>query len=101
MINGAIGDYNFAAKLRGVDDPVSCQFFLTPVPNVTYSACFVAKIDEMFQTGVAPFPAQRTMIVNGILESCLQSRQQGSKRLETPHLEVGYTAPEASHYGRA
>jgi hypothetical protein len=101
MINGAIGDYNFAAKLQGVDDPVSCQFFLTPVPNVTYSACFVAKIDEMFQTGVAPFPAQRTMIVNGILESCLQSRQQGSKRLETPHLEVDYTAPEASHYGRA
>ncbi len=101
MINGAIGDYNFAAKLKGEEDPVSCQFFLTPTPNVTYSACFAAKIDEMFQTGVAPFPAQRTMIVNGILESCLQSRHQGSKRLETPHLEVGYTAPEASHYGRA
>ncbi|MEC8933219.1 MAG: hypothetical protein VYB08_17470, partial [Candidatus Latescibacterota bacterium] len=95
------GDYNFAAKLKGEEDPVSCQFFLTPTPNVTYSACFAAKIDEMFQTGVAPFPAQRTMIVNGILESCLQSRHQGSKRLETPHLEVGYTAPEASHYGRA
>ncbi|MED5415836.1 MAG: hypothetical protein VYC64_12850 [Candidatus Latescibacterota bacterium] len=101
MINGAIGDYNFAAKLKGEEDPVSCQFFLTPTPNVTYSACFAAKIDEMFQTGVAPFPAQRTMIVNGILESCLQSRHQGSKRLETPHLEVGYTAPEASHYSRA
>ena len=101
MINGAIADYNFACRLQGQQDPVSCQFFLTPTPNVTYSACFAAKIDEMFQTGVAPFPAQRTMIVNGILESCLQSRHDGSKRLETPHLEVSYTAPEESHHGRA
>ena len=26
----------------------SCQFLLTPVPNVTYSACLVDKIEEMF-----------------------------------------------------
>lgn len=101
MLNGAIADYNFACRIQGQPDPVSCQFFLSPTPNVTYSACLVAKIDEMFQTGVAPFPAQRTMVVNGILESCLQSRHDGNQRLETPHLDVSYTAPEASHHARA
>ena len=101
MLNGAIADFNFACRLKGQHDPVSCQFFLTPTPNVTYSASLVAKIDEMFQTGVAPFPAKRTMIVNGMLESCLQSRHDGSARLETPHLDVEYTAPKASHHARA
>ena len=101
MVNGAVGDYCFAAQLRGEDEPVSCQFFLTPTPNVTYSACLVAKIDEMLTTGVAPFPAERTMVVCGILESCLRSKHDDNSRLETPHLDVGYRAPQASHHARA
>jgi hypothetical protein len=100
MINGAVSDFNFAAKLRGQANPVSCQFFLTPTPNVTYSACLVAKIDEMLTTGVAPFPAERTMIVNGILESCLRSKHGGHKKLKTPHLNVSYRGPKESHHGR-
>jgi hypothetical protein len=101
MLNGAIGDYCFAAQLKGVPDPVSTQFFLPPTPNVTYSACLVAKIVEMIMTGVAPFPAERTLVVSGMLESCLTSRIQDHQRLETPHLRVEYRAPAESHHGRA
>lgn len=100
MINGAVQDFCFAAKLKGQADPVSCQFFLSPTPNVTYSACLVAKIDEMLTTGVAPFPAERTMIVNGILESCLRSKHGGHKKLKTPHLDVFYQAPRESHHAQ-
>ena len=101
MFNGAIRDYCFAARLKGVADPVSTQFFLPPTPNVTYSACLVAKIVEMVMTGVAPYPAERTLIVSGMLESCLTSRIQDHQRLETPHLWVEYRAPAESHHGRA
>ena len=101
MLNGAIRDYCFAARLKGVPDPVSTQFFLPPTPNVTYSACLVAKIVEMIMTGVAPYPAERTLIVSGMLESCLTSRIQDHQRLETPHLQVEYRAPAESHHGRA
>ena len=101
MLNGAIRDYCFAARLKGVADPVSTQFFLPPTPNVTYSACLVAKIGEMIMTGVAPYPAERTLIVSGMLESCLTSRIQEHQRLETPHLRVEYRAPTESHHGRA
>ena len=101
MLNGAIGDYCFAARLKGVPAPVSTQFFLPPTPNVTYSACLVAKIVEMIMTGVAPYPAERTLIVSGMLESCLTSRIQDYQRLETPHLQVEYRAPAESHHGRA
>ena len=100
MLNGAIRDFTFACKIEGEPDPVSTQFFLTPVPNVTYSACLVAKIWEMIDTGKAPFPAERTLIVSGALESCLTSKVEDHKLLETPHLNVEYRAPAESHHGR-
>ena len=83
MLNGAVRDYCFAARLKGERVPVSTQFFLTPTPNVTYSACLIAKIEELFETGAAPYPAERTLLVSGALESCLTSRLRGHARLET------------------
>jgi hypothetical protein len=100
MLNGAIKDFNFAARVKGMRGIQSTQFFLSPTPNVTYSACLVGKIEEMFVTGKAPYPVDRTLIVSGILEACLTSRFQGQKRLETPHLAVKYRAPAQSQYAR-
>ena len=100
MLNGAVRDYCFAAQLKDEPVLVSTQFFLTPTPNVTYSACLIAKIEELFETGVAPYPAERTLLVSGTLESCLTSRLQGHIRLETPHLNVEYRAPVESQHAR-
>jgi hypothetical protein len=100
MLNGAIRDFNFAARLKkgGIQ---STQFFLSPTPNVTYSACLVSKIEELFATGKAPYPVERTLIVSGMLESCLTSKVQEHKRLETPHLNVRYAAPRESQHMRS
>lgn len=98
MLTGAIRDFCFAAHLQDEPTPVSTQFLLTPIPNVTYSACLVAKIEEMIVTGQAPFPAERTGLVSGILESCLTSKVQGEERLLTPHLNVTYQAPVAPQH---
>ena len=100
MLNGALRDFNFAARVRGAGVK-SCQFFLSPTPNVTYSACLVSKIEEMFETGQAPYPVERTLIVSGALESCLTSKVQGGQRLETPHLKVRYQAPKKSQHAIA
>jgi hypothetical protein len=99
MLNGAVQDYTFAAQVKG-HGVMSTQFLLTPVPNVTYSACLVNKILEMFTTGRAPYPVERTEIVSGTLESCLDSKVKDHKRLETPHLSVRYTAPRESQHCR-
>ena len=101
MLNGALKDFNFAARVKGMPGLQSTQFLLTPEPNVTYSACLVSGIEKMFETGRAPYPAERTLLVSGILESCLRSRAQGQQRLETPHLGVRYQPPRESQYCRA
>jgi hypothetical protein len=97
MLNGAVKDFTFAARTKA-NRMVSTQFLLTPEPNVTYSACLVRKIEEMFETGQAPYPVERTLLVSGILESCLTSRFEGEKRLETPHLSVSYHGPQRSQH---
>ena len=33
MLNGAVGDYTFAAKIKGQEKPISTLFYLPPTPN--------------------------------------------------------------------
>jgi hypothetical protein len=101
MLNGGLKDFNFAARLKGVPAIQSTQFLLTPIPNVTYSACLVHGIGRMIESGVPPYPIDRTLLVSGILESCLTSKVQNHARLETPHLSVAYQPPAKSSFCRS
>jgi len=85
MLDGAIKDFNFAARLRG-GEMHSTQFLLTPEPNATHSACLMHEVEEMIMSGTAPYPVERTLLAGGILESASKSKT----RLETPHLAVAY-----------
>jgi len=100
MLSDAVGDFNFAVKVKGKPEIQATQFFLSPDPNVTYSACLASKIEQMIMTGVAPYPVERTLLVSGILESCLDSRVKAHAKLDTPHLAVTYQAPRESQYCR-
>lgn len=100
LLNGLVGDFTFAAKLKGKDEPLSTLFYLPPNPNVTYSAALMSKAEEMFLTGVAPYPVERTLLTAGLVEAGMQSLTKDQKRLETPHLAVKYTAPKESLFAR-
>ncbi len=50
------------------------------------------EIEEMFATGKAPYPVERTLTACGILDSCLDSKVQNHEQLATPHLDVTYRA---------
>lgn len=100
MLNGAVNDFLFAAQLKGEPKPKATQFFLTPVPNVNHFSGLVAKIEEMFVTGRAPYPVERTLLVSGMLEACLTARFERVRRIETPQLAVTYEPPSESHFLR-
>ena len=101
MLDGAVKDFNFAGRLKGAAQIQSTQFLLTPEPNVTYSACLMHKVEEMILGGAAPYPVDRTLLVSGMLESCLTSKLQKQARLETPHLGVTYQAPRQSQFAQS
>jgi hypothetical protein len=98
LMNGLVGDFTFAAKLKGQADPISTLFLLPPNPNVVYSAALMSKAEETFLTGKPPYPIERTLLTSGLVEAGVQSVGKGQKRLETPHLAVRYEAPRESTY---
>ncbi len=100
LLNGLVGDFTFAARLKGQKEPLSTLFYLPPNPNVTYSAALMARAEETFVTGKAPYPVERTLLTSGILAAAMQSLASDQKRIETPHLAVRYTAPRGSLFAQ-
>lgn len=100
LMNGLVGDFTFAARLKGQPEPLSTLFHLPPNPNVVYSAALMAKAEETFTTGIAPCPIERTLLTTGLVEAGVRSIGQGERRLETPHLVFRYEAPRESTFAR-
>lgn len=99
MLNGLVQDFNFAAKLKGREQPLSTMFYLPPNPNVVYSAALMDNAEQMFLTGQAPYPVERTLLTSGLVESALQSLTK-KQVLKTPHLKVSYKASRESTFWR-
>ena len=100
LLNGLVKDFTFAARIKGEKEPLSVLFHLPPTPNVTYSAVLMSKAEEMFVTGKAPYPIERTLLTSGVNAAGLKSLATGEKRLETPHLAVKYEVGKESLYWR-
>ncbi|HYT88403.1 MAG TPA: hypothetical protein VEL76_06760 [Gemmataceae bacterium] len=101
LLNGLVGDFTFAARLRGEAEPISTLFYLPPNPNVVYSAALMAKAEETFLTGHAPYPVERTLLTTGLVAAGMESLASGQDRIATPHLAVRYTAPRESTFCRS
>ena len=100
LLNGLVGDFTFAARLRGQAEPLSTLFHLPPNPNVVYSAALMSQAERMFLTGKAPYPIERTLLTSGILAAAMQSRASDGQRLATPHLAMRYQASKESTFWR-
>ncbi len=100
MLNGLVGDFTFAARIKGQVEPLSTLFYLPPVPNVVYSAELMSKAEETFMTGKTPYPIERTLLTTGLVEAGVRSLGTGQTRIETPHLAIRYQAPRESTYAR-
>ena len=99
MMNGVLGDFTFAARLKGRKQPLSTLFYLPPTPNVVYSAALMSKAEETFLTGKAPYPVERTLLTSGLVEAGVRSLASG-KRVETPYMDVRYEAPRESTFAQ-
>ncbi|WP_029630002.1 hypothetical protein [Zavarzinella formosa] len=100
LVNGLVTDFTFAARLKGEAEPLSTLFYLPPNPNVAYSAALMSKAEELFMTGQAPYPIERTLLTGGLVEAGMQSLGKDQKRLETPHLAIRYQPPKASLFSK-
>ncbi|HEY2910787.1 MAG TPA: hypothetical protein VGI99_11100 [Gemmataceae bacterium] len=100
QLDGHVADETFAAKLAGEKKPVSTLFFLPPPPGAAFLEALASHIEKFVSTGKPPYPVERTQLTGGILSYALESRANGSKRLETSDLGIKYAAPADSGYMR-
>ena len=85
MLNGYVVDFAYAAKVG--DEVFSTEIYLQNEVPFSHFSYLSLNIEEMFLTGVPQYPAERTLLTTGVLDSIMHSRHQGNIRLETPHLK--------------
>ncbi len=90
MLNGAVGDFTFAARLLDVSEVASTHFLLPPEPNRAGSVCLAARIEDLIQSGRSPIRPERAWIAAGILDRWMKSQKKGGLTLETPELTLEY-----------
>lgn len=99
LMTGMVQDFTVGLAIEGRPEPLSLLMNLQNGRPHHHFGCLVKKIEEMFETGKAPYPVERTLLTSGMLDFSLESRFQGYKKLETPELaKVRYVTPNASHF---
>ena len=87
---GAGGNWNFGALIKGQDKPVSTSFFTQQPDPFGHFNYLVKAIESMMHTGHAPYPVERTLLTTGILDALMTSKAEKNRRVETPHLAIKY-----------
>ncbi len=82
--------WNFACRIKGKNEPVATSFYVGPWQNRNLFKALSHAIQEHFRQGRAPYPVERTLLVSGVLDAEMDSRQQGNKPIETPQLAIKY-----------
>jgi hypothetical protein len=100
LLNGHLRDFVFAARLKGEAKPASCLFVVPPPPGARFFDALNTNIEKFFEMGKAPYPAERTLLTTGILDAAMESHFRKGARVETPELDVRYTAPADSGFLR-
>jgi hypothetical protein len=89
LMDGLVRDFTFAASIEGRPKPLSTLMFLSDVgPRTTIPTHFSPLTHhavQMFLSGKAQYPIERTLLTSGLLIAGVDSAQQG-QRLQTPHL---------------
>jgi hypothetical protein len=105
LMDGLVGDFNFAARLEGSPDIFSTQMYLANPPNPAtlpnYFNPLVNHIESMFLTGKPAYPVERTLLTTGITAAGVESLYRNQVRYETPHLNVVYEPTKESTFWRS
>ena len=98
LLEGLVGDFTVAARLKGQHDPLSTLMRLS-TPGHFFKG-MINNIEKMFLTGKASYPVERTLLTTGLTAAGVESLWLGQKRLETPHLAIHYQPTKESTFWR-
>jgi hypothetical protein len=77
--------------VEGHAHPSAC-WFETPKPHRDHFSFLSHHIGRMMVTGKPSYPVERTLLTTGMLAALVESKAAGHTRIETPELDIRYTA---------
>lgn len=93
-----VRDFNYAGINSETGEITSCQMFLPMPTSVATTADFfnplIHHIERMVLDNRAPYPVERTLLTSGMVIASVESLYRDGKVIETPEMEVRYTAPK-------
>jgi len=101
LLEGLVGDFSFAARLKDRRDPLSTQMYLLPREECNFFSPLVNHTETLFLTGRSPYPIERTLLTTGLTAAGVESLWLGQKRIDTPHLSINYQPSRESTYWRS
>jgi hypothetical protein len=82
--------WNFACRLAGAPEPRATSFYVGPWQNRNLFKALAHAIQTHFKNHQAPYPVDRTLLTTGALAAAVDSRFDGGRVVETPHLALAY-----------
>ena len=101
LLEGLVGDFTFAARLKGHREPLSTLMHLPKPQRGNFFNPMINNIEKMFLTGKPSYPVERTLLTTGMTEAGVESLWRGQTPLKTPHLSIRYTPTKESTYWRS
>jgi hypothetical protein len=93
------GSWSFAARLKGQRQPLSTYMHLPMPPGLAnFFSPLANNIEQMFLSGKATYPIERTLLTSGLTAAGVDSLHQEQARVETPHLNIAYQPTPYSTY---
>ncbi len=95
MANGVVGNFGFAAKLKGESQPAACMIALQEGQPYGHFSFLLRGIEHMIHSGKSAYPVERTLLTTGILDRAMHSLAEGQKKYTTPELAaIRYNASD-------
>ncbi|WP_158859386.1 hypothetical protein [Lunatibacter salilacus] len=99
LMTGLVEDFTVAVDVVDQDQPYATLMRLQPGKPHHHFGCLVKNIEQLFETGIPPYPVERSLLTSGILDFALESRFKGYKKLRTPELAaVSYEPSKTSSF---
>jgi hypothetical protein len=94
-----VSEYLAAFRLKGRKE-IDSTLCYTPVESANDFSMLAEGFSQMVITGMSPYPVERNLLATGAFLQLSGPKLQNGGRMETPMLQIPYTAPEHSFYAR-
>jgi hypothetical protein len=88
--------WNFACRLAGDESHHVTRFYVGPWENRNLFKALSHAVQTLFRQRESPYPIERSLLTTGVVAAAMDSRFEGGKLLDTPHLEFSYRANDWS-----